>query len=118
MYWFKGCQTDSKYKHVYTLNPNKTTIISIKMEKKNFSKGFDSLKKSETSIVKEVITRRCKWGRVKKTNGEFQLFYMKKNGVRPVLEHSEKNINEILIVETTFRAFGIDAWTGETIKTA
>lgn len=85
------------------------------MEKKNFSKAFDALKKSEASVVKEVISRKCKWGNIKKANGEFQLFYAKKRGDRPISEKSEKNINEVAIIETTFRAFNINAWTGETI---
>lgn len=86
------------------------------MENKNFSKAFERLTKSEASIAKEVITRKCKWGRGKKGNGEFQLFYAKKRGDRPISEKSEKNINEVLIIETTFRAFGIDAWTGEPLS--
>jgi hypothetical protein len=78
------------------------------MEKNNFLKAFDKLNKTQALVVKEVITKLCKWGSP-------QLFYAKKRGDRPISEKSEKNVDEVAIIETTFRAFHLDAWTGETI---
>ena len=80
------------------------------VQKENFRKAFENLRKKDASIVKETITRRCGWG-------SFQLFYMKMRGDRSLQEWNQKNVDEISVVETTFRAFGIDAWSGEDLVT-
>ena len=67
--------------------------------KENFNRAFGKLKVKEAPIVKETIMKRCKWSH--------QTFSHKKSGKRGF------EVNEYEIVETTFRAFGIDAWSGE-----
>lgn len=74
-------------------------------QKQNFREAFENLKKKDASIVKDVITRRCGWG-------SFQLFYMKMRGERGLSD------SEITIVETVFRSFGLDAWSGKVLVTA
>jgi len=80
------------------------------VHKENFRKAFENLRKKDASIVKETITRRCGWG-------SFQLFYMKMRGDRTLQARNQKKVDEISVVETTFRAFGIDAWTGNELVT-
>ena len=78
------------------------------MNKTNFTKAFDNLKGHERRVVKEVIIRTCK---LKSPVS----FYQKKNGDRQISERSEKGVNEIQIIENTFKAFNVNAWTGEKI---
>ena len=85
------------------------------MENKSFAAAFEKLNRTDASILKEVISRKCKWGNVKKANGEFQLFYAKKRGDRPITDRSEKGVNEIAVIESVFRSFKLDAWTGNEI---
>ena len=71
----------------------------------NFRIAFDSLKKRDASIAREVITKRCEWG-------SQQLFYMKMRGARGIKE------GERVIIESVFRSVGLDAWTGKELVTA
>jgi len=68
-------------------------------QKENFNRAFGRLKVKEAPIVKETIMKRCKWSH--------QTFSHKKSGKRGF------EVNEYEIIETIFRAFGIDAWSGE-----
>lgn len=68
-------------------------------KKENFNRAFGKLKVTEAPIVKETIMKRCRWSR--------QTFSHKKSGKRGF------EVEEAEIVEITFRAFGIDAWSGE-----
>ena len=70
--------------------------------KENFKRAFGKLKVKEAPIVKETIMKRCRWSH--------QTFSHKKEGKRRF------EIEEADIVETTFRAFGIDAWSGEELE--
>lgn len=76
------------------------------MQKQDFSHAFGQLKKADSEIVKKVILEKCKWSP--------QLWSLKKNGDRQLSKFSDKKINEILVVESTFRAFNLNAFTGET----
>ena len=69
----------------------------------NFKRAYGKLKVKEAPIIKETIMKRCKWSH--------QTFSHKKDGKRGF------NLEESDIVETTFRAFGIDALSGEEIIT-
>lgn len=71
--------------------------------KENFKRAYGKLKVHEAPIVKETLMKRCKWSH--------QTFSHKKDGKRSFF------IEEVDIVETTFRAFCIDAWSGEEIVT-
>jgi len=42
---------------------------------------------------------------------------MKMRGDRTLQAWNQKKVDEISVVETTFRAFGIDAWTGNELVT-
>ena len=72
--------------------------------KENFKRAFGKLKVAEAPIVKEAIMKRCNWSK--------QTFSHKKEGKRRF------ELEEAEIVETTFRAFGIDAWSGDELRTA
>ncbi len=72
--------------------------------KENFKRAFEKLKVKEAPIVKETIMKRCSWSH--------QTFSHKKEGKRGF------SLEETDIVEITFRAFGIDAWSGEDILIA
>ena len=74
-----------------------------------FKKAFENLKKREAPIAKGLITKLCKWNSP-------ALFYMKMNGERPIMDRSEKNIDEVSVIETTFKGLGLHAWTGEPIN--
>jgi hypothetical protein len=67
----------------------------------NFKRAYGKLKFNEAPIVKETIMKKCKWSH--------QTFSHKKDGKRSFF------VEEVDIVEATFRAFGIDAWSGEEI---
>ena len=67
----------------------------------NFRRAYGKLKLSEAPIVKETIMKRCKWSN--------QTFSHKKEGKRSF------SLEEAEVVETTFRAFGLNAWNGEDI---
>ena len=71
--------------------------------KENFKRAFEKLKVKEAPIVKETIMKRCKWSH--------QTFSHKKGGKRSF------NVDETDVIETTFRAFGIDAWSGDDVLT-
>jgi hypothetical protein len=67
----------------------------------NFKRAYLRLKLLEAPIVKEAIMKRCWWSS--------QTFSHKKDGKRGL------TLKETEIVEITFRAFGLDAWTGEDV---
>lgn len=75
---------------------------------KVFRKAYGKLSKGDAAVVRETVTKLCGWAST-------QSFYDKMNGNRPIIERNEKNKNEEAIIESTFRAFNISAWTGETI---
>lgn len=77
------------------------------VQKEKFVAAFNNLRRGEAMIVKDTIIKRCKWSP--------QSFSQKMRGVRLLSEYSPKRVNEIKVVETTFRAFNLDAWTGEPI---
>ena len=70
----------------------------------NFKRAYGKLKVKDAPIVKETIMRRCKWSN--------QTFSHKKDGKRGF------SFEETEVIETTFRAFGMDAWSGEDILKA
>lgn len=72
--------------------------------KENFKRAFGNLKVAEAPIVKETIMKKCRWSQ--------QTFSHKKSGKRGF------EVEEEEIVEITFRAFGIDAWSGEELITS
>lgn len=72
----------------------------------NFSKAYGKLQTNDAKVVKPILMRLCKWD-------SHQAFRGKLLGLRDCSEFSPKGINEVSIVESTFRAFGLDAWTGE-----
>ena len=74
-----------------------------------FRKAYGKLSKGDAAIVRETVTKLAGWVST-------QSFYDKMNGKRPISDRNEKNKNEEAIIESSFRAFGINAWTGETIK--
>ncbi len=69
--------------------------------KGNFKRAYGKLKVKEAPIVKETIMKRCNWSN--------QTFSHKKDGKRSY------SLDEIDTVAITFRAFGLDAWSGEEI---
>ena len=73
-----------------------------------FRKAYGKLSKGDAAIVRETITKLAGWAST-------QSFYDKMNGKRPILDRNEKNKNEEAVIENTFKVFGINAWTGETI---
>ena len=73
------------------------------VHKINFKRAFGKLKVKEAPIVKETIMKRCQWSH--------QTFSHKKEGKRGF------SPEETDVVEMTFRAFGIDAWSGEDLVT-
>ena len=85
--------------------------------KNNFIKAFNRLSKNDGPIVKQVITSMCKLGGP-------SLFYMKMRDPsvvgpqksRPILECNQYDIDEITVIESVFRCFGLDAWTGERLS--
>ena len=74
-------------------------------EKKNFTKAFNCLSKNDAPVVKDVITSRCNWGGP-------NLFYKKMSGERAIQKCSQKGIDELLVIESVFKCFGLNAWTG------
>ena len=70
-----------------------------------FLKAWGRLGNHDSKIVKDVICKRAKWSP--------QAFGQKRDGERAIHEFSTKKINEVLVVESTFRAFGLNAWTAE-----
>jgi hypothetical protein len=72
-------------------------------QKRSFKRAFDRLKKFQGPTVQKVIMERCEWSP--------QLFSMKKDGKRGLSQ------DESDIIETTFRSFGIDAWSGQELVT-
>ena len=80
-------------------------------QKQNFKKAFQELSKKDAPTVKLVITSRCKWKSP-------VTFYQKMRGERSILEGNFKDINEVAVIESTFKCYGIDAWTGEKLATA
>lgn len=69
----------------------------------NFRRAYGELKVIEAPIVKQTIMKQCKWSH--------QTFSHKKEGKR------RYTLEEINVVEDTFRAFGIEAWSGADIVT-
>lgn len=72
-----------------------------------FKTAFENLKGKDQKIAKDIIMRRNGWSP--------QLFSMKMTGERELSEYSDKKINELQVVESTFRGYGIDAWSGKPI---
>jgi hypothetical protein len=73
-------------------------------KKKNFKTAFGELRVKEAPIVKKTIMKMCKWSD--------QTWSNKKDGKRGF------EAKEAAIVETTFREFGIEAWSGEELITS
>lgn len=78
------------------------------MEKRTFRKAFEALRKNEAPVAKKIIVDLCKWP-------TYNYFYQKMSGVRSLQEKNVKGVNEIRIVENTFKGFGLNAWTGEAV---
>ena len=73
------------------------------VHKENLKKAYGKLKVKEAPIIKETIMKRCKWSH--------QTFSHKKEGKRGFI------LEEADVVATTFRAFGINAWSGDDLVT-
>jgi len=78
----------------------------MEQKEKGFKDAFDSLMTKDSKIVKDILMKRCKWE-------SSQHFGEKMRGDRCCSKFSTKKVNEVVIVEATFRAFGFDAWTGQ-----
>lgn len=82
---------------------NGRTEERAKSEKRPFRRAFDMLTFIDRSVVKDVIMKRC--GISSK-----QHFGLLKNGQHPI------SIVRQDFIESTFRAFGLNAWTGEKLN--
>ena len=78
--------------------------MAYKKSKKAFKRAFLQLPGKDSRIVKEVICKRNGWASP-------QLWNYKMKGERGL------SLEEQDIVESTFRSFGIQAWTGNPIST-
>jgi hypothetical protein len=77
--------------------------MAQKKTKRAFKRAYLQLKGKDSRIVQDVICKRNSWA-------SLQLWSYKMKGDRGL------TIEEQDIVESTFRNFGIDAWSGEPIK--
>ena len=77
------------------------------MAQDRFKTAYENLKLKDARTAKAVIMHQCKWSP--------QLWSMKMTGERLLSPFSEKKVNEVSVVESTFKALGVDAWSGEPV---